>query len=531
MQSDPGGSKNLELNRVEAPEAALGRQHFSVNREASRATAKGFERCSPSADKASSSSLSILKNDPEIGRVFARYFSLAKITDQNTAQGNETLIQVPSHFHASRIESLMPQVRSALKGQNIRLEVKQTEPQEENKDNNPLFLERKLRQHAHSPSHNQANASSAARQFNISMPPQSASNGLEVQKIERSKRLSSPEVIESPYNSVVVQMLKQWAERVNKGARSQCLWLYGAGGSGKTHLARQMHEWLSLDKKLLHVDVANFFQEWRRAINNNDTFRFIQKYRKDTDVLILENLDDLQGKPGTQTEILLTVTALMEKGASIVVTSNETPVLIRELLPDALFSRLFSGYCFELPKPDRVFREKLWRKLLEQNGLSDWSLDIRVSERVLGLELATPRKVHTYFINAIGRLSLTQKLDMKDLQELEAIHGPRKTVASSGNQNTPGQLIESISKLCGVSQSALQGNSRRQNITLARRFVCLALSKFLGLTNVTIAQYLEKDPSTVSHALNTLESDLKSQRHILQQWNWICDEMGMSAST
>jgi len=52
-----------------------------------------------------------------------------------------------------------------------------------------------------------------------------------------------------------------------------------------------------------------FFMSGDMLSNNNDTFQFIKKYRKDLDVLVLENLDDLVGKKGTQQELLFTISA------------------------------------------------------------------------------------------------------------------------------------------------------------------------------------------------------------------------------
>jgi chromosomal replication initiator protein len=325
-------------------------------------------------------------------------------------------------------------------------------------------------------------------------------------------------------------MTQNWAEQINMGARSQCLWIYGQPGSGKSYLVKQLHEWASLNKRLVHVNVASFFQEWRQALNNNDALSFIRKYRRDTDILILENIDDLQGKTGTQQEVLLTISALLDKGASVVVSSSTNPVMLREILPPALFSRLFSGLSFEMPAPDRPFKERLWRSLIEQNGLTGWPIDIRVLDRIFSLPLETPRKVHTFFINVIGRLSLTKQLSLSDLQEIEALHGPRRKNVVESQCLNPTELIERVSNLCGVSLSALQGDSRRQDITMARRFVCLSLSRFLGLTNAVIAQYLEKDPSAISRALNQLEEDIEKQRHIAKQWNWLCDELGIATS-
>jgi len=61
------------------------------------------------------------------------------------------------------------------------------------------------------------------------------------------------------------------------------------------------------------------------------------------DVLVLENLDDLVGKKGTQQELLFTISALIEKGAHIVVSSTQSPIDLKAQLEAQLFSRLLSG--------------------------------------------------------------------------------------------------------------------------------------------------------------------------------------------
>jgi chromosomal replication initiation ATPase DnaA len=78
--------------------------------------------------------------------------------------------------------------------------------------------------------------------------------------------------------------------------------------------------------------------------------------------------------------------------------------------------------------------------------------------------------------------------------------------------------------------SAIQGNGRRSEISLARKFVCLALSRFLGMTNSSIAVYVNKDASTVSKALAAIDEELENDRHIHGQWGYICQQMGVSTS-
>lgn len=473
----------------------------------------------PSASSDFASPRELLRKHPETSKIFDRYLSLADF--EASVEGLKIL--VPTNFHAHRVEQVRAQIESALGTPLAGIEVRQDTSNKSRTPSDTLFAWQRG---------DEASTLKAqgprTHQIQISLTPERKAR--DQRELERSRRMSVPPVVLSPSLEPVYKMTQNWAEQINMGARSQCLWIYGQPGSGKSYLVKQLHEWASLNKRLAHVNVASFFQEWRHALNNNDALSFIRKYRRDTDILILENIDDLQGKTGTQQEVLLTISALLDKGASVVVSSSTNPVVLREILPPALFSRLFSGLSFEMPAPDRPFKERLWRSLIEQNGLSGWPLDIRVLDRIFSLPLETPRKVHTFFINVIGRLSLTKQLSLSDLQEIEVLHGPRRKNVVESQCLNPTELIERVSNLCGVSLSALQGDSRRQDITMARRFVCLSLSRFLGLTNAVIAQYLEKDPSAISRALNQLEEDIEKQRHIAKQWNWLCDELGIATS-
>jgi chromosomal replication initiation ATPase DnaA len=366
-------------------------------------------------------------------------------------------------------------------------------------------------------------------QVALPLVPQHPPKEVEEQK-ERERRSAAPRFVKGPSFELCYELAKRWSSHLFQPMASSqsILWVFGRAGSGKTHLLKQFNNWVADERRLHFVDVMAFFHEWRHALENNGTFQFIKKYRKDIDVLVLENLDDLIGKRGTQQELLFTVSALLEKGAYIVVSSSQNPVDLKAHIEPQLYSRLLSGMTIEMPEPDRVFKESLMRKLLDENGLKDYSMDLIVQEKLLSIPVSTARKCNTLYINAIARLSLNRTLSLQDVIILEHTHG-EKVTSSATTHHKPQDLIDSVCKLCGVGPSALLGHGRRADITLARRFVCLALSKFLGLTNSTIAHYLEKDPSTISHALRTAENEIESNRIIAKQWNWICSQLGLEA--
>jgi chromosomal replication initiation ATPase DnaA len=418
-------------------------------------------------------------------------------------------VLAPTHYHVRHIENLRPLIERALGAPLKSCDIGKV-------DYKALARERR------------ENPPGDPRQLRIGIPPlRNVSEDAESD--ERKRRLSIiPDLLISPQIEAVIRMSQRWADSVNQGASAQVLWIYGRSGSGKSTLLKQLNKWVTLKKRLRAVGVMDFFSEWRQSIDRGDNLSFIRKFRKETDVFILENIDDLQGKTGTQAEVLHTITALMDRGASVVVSSTRPPHVFRELLEPALFSRLFSGMALEMACPDRVFKERLWRQLLEQNGLGDWPLDVRVLEKLFSIPLETPRDLHSFYINAIGLLSLKKTLQLSDVHDLEVRRAPREQ-ANMPVHLSATDLIEKICRLCGVSLSALQGASRTAHVSMGRRFVAWALSRHLGLTNSTISQYLEKDASTISYALTQMERELRDDRAVLNQWNWICSELGLSS--
>jgi chromosomal replication initiator protein len=373
-------------------------------------------------------------------------------------------------------------------------------------------------------------AATSAPQVAFTMPPKApVAPAVDPRDIEGKRRSPAPHLISSPVFDMPVQMLKRWTESINSGARAQALWLHGKPGSGKTHLAKQLSRFLDLRKRLVVVDTMSFFHEWRRALESKEQPAFIRKYRKDVDLLVLENIDQLQGKSKTQEEVLYTIQDILERGGHVAVTSSVHPMTMQPMLLDSLFSRMLSGLAIEMPTPDRAFKEHFWRYLLDHHGLKEMPLDLMVQERLLNIPVDSVRSVNTLCINAISRISFRGRLTMGDIMEFESQISPRQSVGSEVQK--PLDMIEAIARICGVGLGALQGNVRRANITLARRFACLALQRFLGLTNASIADYIGKDPSTVSHALKLVEEELKTDRHVSSQWTYICAQLGRDPST
>jgi len=343
-------------------------------------------------------------------------------------------------------------------------------------------------------------------------------------------RSSSPHFIQSTSNELSYELAKRWAQQVSYAQEAQFLWVHGPTSSGKTHLLKQLNSWIDPSKNLVFVNVVAFLNEWRVALESKQVLSFVQKYRKETDVLVIEHLDELKGKLKTQEEFLYTVNALIERGASVAVSSVMRPTEIKKEIDENLFGRLFSGVSIHMNEsPCRDLKEKLLKTMLEDEGLSTDSIPFKVQENLLNLNFQSFGKAKTAYMNALIRLSVKSTLSMEDAQELEfkfAFKNSEQKLINSINGKTPRMILEEIAKLMCVSGSSILGASRRKEVSLARKFVCKFFSEHLGLSNSSIAFYIEKDPSTITYALKRFEKELKSDKHLLRQWNYMESQLG-----
>jgi chromosomal replication initiation ATPase DnaA len=465
---------------------------------------------------------------PGLAQIGERYLSRARIRKE--ADG--LVFVVPTSFHLKAIQPWKEVIEGTLNEKIVGFEVSRDE-----KSSGGSLAKKMLDQAMNPATRELVNSSHGSQQHShqkigefssqhkqLSIPLTPSNPHKDRVEKEKLRRMPAPFFLDSPAFEVPHHMLRRWATQLGHG--HQAIWVYGSPGSGKTTLLRQLSHWVPLEKKMEFIDVMAFLHEWRRAIESNNTFAFIRKFRHETDVFVLESIEELRGKVGTQQELLFTLNALAERGASFAVSSSIAPQSLKEDLDPQLYSRLLSGLVAELGTPDRLFKENLWRHLMAQHGLSALQMDLIVLEKIFNLNLSTTGKVNTVFINAIARLSCTGKLSLQDVYEFEGVHAPAVIPMTSSGMN-PRQLIEKVSKLCGLSTPSVLGKSRRADVVLARKFVFLALSRMLGMTNTSIAHYAEKDPSTVCHALKSIQDDLVNVRHVAKQWNWICSELGM----
>lgn len=423
--------------------------------------------------------------------VFGRFLSVSRWVDE----GSAIRVHVPTTFHVKGLQKYLEVVERCMGKSVGSLEI----------SSQPVPVPRR-----------------APVQSTLPLPPQRV-------ETNRIVRPEAPRLLISPAFELPYQMTERWA-RQNGQVRgsAQTLWLSGAPGSGKTHLIKQLYRWVPSNRRILVVSVMNFLHEWRQSMETKTQFQFSQRYRRDTDVLVIENIEQLRGKLKTQEELLFTVNAILDRGGSVAVTSSEFPMQLEKDLIAPLHSRFLGGLTVELPMVDRPMKEHIWRDMIHHDEVQHAGMDVLCFERLMQIPCQSIRDVRSLFIKVFSVLSLKKSFQLEDLSRLESALRPHGSGSPTASLRDPRAVIAEVAKLCGVGEVAISGKNRRQDVSLARRFVFLVLSRHLGLSNAAIAQLTDKDPSSVSYGIQALEQELALKRKVLEQWRWLCQRLGVS---
>jgi chromosomal replication initiator protein len=301
------------------------------------------------------------------------------------------------------------------------------------------------------------------------------------------------------------------------------LFIYGDTGLGKTHLMQAVaHEVLSLhpETRITFIGAEQFTNEMISSIQNRTMPDFRRRYRE-SDLLLVDDVQFLKGKEATQEEFFHTFNALYEAGRQIILTSDRIPSEIPGL-EARLVSRFEWGMVADIELPE--FEHRI--AILRNKALLD-HLELTIPDDVIRFIAehvrSSIRELEGSMIKLLAYASLKHREITVDVAR-EALRDKLRLEPISNSQTTlsPDTIQRTVAREWGVSPEGLRSKTRTKALTVPRQVAMYFMRELLGMQLVEIGNIFGgRDHSTVIHSLERVAAHMREEPAFSQRVNQI----------
>jgi len=302
------------------------------------------------------------------------------------------------------------------------------------------------------------------------------------------------------------------AEKLGKAHNP--LFLYGGVGLGKTHLLHAIGNVIRMNhpqKRVVYTTSEKFTNDMIKTLQKRDMSEFRRKYRN-MDLLLIDDIQFLQGKEATQEEFFHTFNDLLSVQHQIVATSDTHPKDIK--VEDRLRSRFQGGLVADLQAPDIETRTAILRKKAETEQLA-------VSEDVLAVIAEMLQSNIRELEGALNRVMAfaattgtppSPELAREALRDLISVHRPPKTVE---------RIQHVVARHFSLDPSILSDRTRTDAVAYPRQVAMYLCRELLGSSYMSIGdQFGGRDHSTALHGIEKIrrmsDTDAQTAKHLFE---------------
>ena len=293
------------------------------------------------------------------------------------------------------------------------------------------------------------------------------------------------------------------------------LFIYGDTGLGKTHLMQAVaHEILTRNPatRITFVGTEQFTNDFISSIQTRSTHEFRRRYRE-TDLLLIDDVQFLKGKEQTQEEFFHTFNAIYEAGRQIVLTSDRPPAEIPGL-EARLVSRFEWGMVADVDLPDLEHRVAILRRKAELDHL-ELTIPEDVIQFIAEHIRSSVRELEGSIIKLLAYASLKHRDISVDVAR-EALRDKLRAAESSGESDatlTMNTIQQAVAREWGVTPDGLKSKTRTKTLTTPRQVAMFLSRELLGMQLVEIGNaFGGRDHSTVIHSLDRVAAAMQDDR-------------------
>lgn len=330
---------------------------------------------------------------------------------------------------------------------------------------------------------------------------------VDADKFEFNSKFTFENFVVGKSNQFVYAGARAVAE--SPGKKFNPLFIYGGVGLGKTHLLHAIGNYInqfSPQLKIKYVTCEKFTNDYIESMLSRDEeskMEFREKYRN-VDILMVDDIQFLAKKEGTQEEFFHTFNDLHQNNKQIILTSDRPPKEI-STLADRLVSRFSSGLIQDIQMPDFETRIAILRKKAQQEHflINDEVIEFiadKVSTNIREME-ALLSKVH-FFATLVGKRSANLQ-DAKDAIA-ESFENQKENMSMDS-------ITDAVCTYFEVLKQDLVGKKKSKDIVEPRMIAIYLINEMLDVPLMSIGKYFGgRDHTTIIHARDKITEQMKS---------------------
>ena len=279
------------------------------------------------------------------------------------------------------------------------------------------------------------------------------------------------------------------------------LLIFGGVGLGKTHLAHAIGVDIKdkyPEKTVLYISAEKFTQQYIESVKKNNRNDFIHFYQI-IDILIIDDVQFLSGKSGTQDVFFHIFNHLHQNGKQVILTSDKAPVDMQDI-EQRLLSRFKWGLSAELQNPDFETRVCIVKNKLYRDGVE---MPEEIIEYLAKHITTNVRELEGAIISLIAQSSFNKKEITLSLAK-EIVE---KFVKNTKREVSIDYIQKVVSDYFQMDVDTLQSKTRKRHIVQARQLAMFFAKKFTKASLASIGSQIGKrDHATVLHACKTVDN-------------------------